>query len=47
MYMYNVIVYLWDLSNEQPVTIIEQRTRFFFQIVSVGWKKKINYDMYD
>ena len=29
MYMYNVIVYVWDLSNEQPVTIIEHRTRFF------------------
>ena len=33
--MYNVIVYVWDLSNQHAVTVIEQGTRFFFQIVSV------------
>ena len=40
MYMYNLIVYVWDLSNEQPVTIIEQRTRFFVPDCLCRLKKK-------
>ena len=47
MYMYNIIVYVCDLSNEQPVTIIEHRTRFFVPDCLCRLEKKINYDMYD
>ena len=49
MYMYNIIVYVCDLSNEQPVTIIEHRTRFFVPdcLCHLQVGKKINYDMYD